>query len=408
MGGAARKAENTTRSKGKPHNFGVGAIASPGWTNAVRERVRCKAVEKAESRDMILSVRLSTSLRQGRPLLPSVVAAREIPGLFCQLCFEMADRTLSTMSVVRGATFGSNRVLLGVPKDRALHLLELSPVTGVVHPFRQRNPLYPPSPSFGGSPQPGANVLLDKQPRWRPPVWPESVFGLSGFLTAVCAGSAIWIWPEHPFTTPSGWLNFGLLPSTSTQPADVDSLVFLTDGGPKLAALRSRQLYVRDFPGGADWTPAATTKGATVVALSSVVAVRALTADGFGRFTETGTAGMVGIDVSGAVFQVAAGGTCAALLAGDQFNPDVLPAALAGGWQTHGRWRPADPNGTQYRRQPLDDGPRSDRSRQPVERPRGSRPCDRPWRRVPRPADLIVRIDSGGDPVARKINRPDS
>lgn len=250
-------------------------------------------------------------------------------GANAQLCFEMADRTFSSLSAVRGINFGANRVLVGVGKDRALHLLEINSDSGVARPFRQRIPLYPPSPGIATGPQAGSVVTLDKQPRWRPPVWPESVFNLPGFLTAVCSGRSIWVWREQAFNVGSGWeASFGQLPSTANPSAQVDGLVFLADGGDKLVALRDGSLFVRDWPVTKDWEKKDPKDGQVPLRLVSIVAIRTFKLDGFGGFTESGTAGMLGIGDNGAMYQVTATGACTRVLKNDLFNTDVLPAAV--------------------------------------------------------------------------------
>jgi hypothetical protein len=242
-------------------------------------------------------------------------------GAKVQLCFEMADRTFDSLSALRGVAFGAKRVLVGVGHDRALHLLEIDPSTGKVTPHNSRPPLYPPSPAFPSGPVAGSATSLDKHPTWRPPVW-TSPFFIPGFATAVCAGSAVWVWIEHPFAIGSGWVPFGQVPpSTSTPAKDVSSLIVLVEGGViELFALRDSKLYRRSWsPTSADWVEVPTTKR-----LVSIIAVRHFDAS----FIETGTTQMVGIDDQGKLFKVLANGGCTPLLTASTFDQSILPAAV--------------------------------------------------------------------------------
>jgi hypothetical protein len=239
-----------------------------------------------------------------------------------QLCFEMADRTFNAISAVRSPTFGLKPVLLGVGQDRALHLFDLDPSSGKASPFRGRPPLYPPSPRYGAGPQPGSAISLDKDPVWRPPVWAFPM----GFVTAVCAGSSVWLWQEHLLFFPSGWVPFGEIPSTTTLPSNITSLIALKVGpSTTLFALRDSKLYARNWPPPSpDWSEVPTTSGPTTIRLVSVVAVRRFNA----AFDEIGTADMVGLDGSGKLFKILANGSCTRLMAGHTFDPAILPAAV--------------------------------------------------------------------------------
>jgi hypothetical protein len=240
-----------------------------------------------------------------------------------QLCFEMADRTFHALTAVRGISFGASRVLVGVGRDRALHLLELDPSTGKVSPHNSRPPLYPPSPAFVSGPQPGSAISLDKDPQWRPPVWTAPWF-LPGFATAVCAGSTVWVWVEHPFVFPSGWVNFGQIPSVSTPAPDMASLIALNEGGITLFALRESKLYSRVWGSSLDWSEMATINLGATIRLVSIVAVRQFDA----AFTEIGTSGMVGIDDNRKLFHFSAAGVCTPLMELDSFDARILPAAV--------------------------------------------------------------------------------
>jgi hypothetical protein len=245
------------------------------------------------------------------------------PGAKVQLCFEMADRTFNALSAVRSPAFGINPVLVGVGHDRALHLLLLDSSTGTVSAFNGRPPLYPPSPGYELGPQPGSSISLDQDPSWRPPVWTLNPFQF-GFVTAVGVDSTVWIWQEHPLVYPSGWVNFGQIPSTSTPAPKMSSLIALNEGGTTLFALRESKLYSRAWPSGVNWKEV---RLRAPIKLVLVVAVRAFNSAG-GSFDELGTAGMVGITDAGELFHITSAGLCTPLLAGDTFKKDVLPAAV--------------------------------------------------------------------------------
>jgi hypothetical protein len=247
-------------------------------------------------------------------------------GAKVQLCFEMADRTFDSLSAVRSPVLGLNPVLVGVGHDRALHLLELDPSTGKVSALRGRPPLYPPSPGYFVGPQPGSAISLDKNPLWQPPVWAVNSTQIV-FATAVCAVSTVWVWQEHPLTVASGWVKFGDVPSTSTSAPNVQSLIALNEapGAITLFALRESTLYGRVWAQTAvDWAKIPTAKGGTTISLFSIVAVRKFDA----TFAEIGTAGMVGIDDQGDLYQVSTTGVCTQLLSAHKFNPTILPAAV--------------------------------------------------------------------------------
>src|SRR5262249_24724419 len=138
-------------------------------------------------------------------------------GAEVQLCFEMADRTFSTLAAVREGSL-ENQALAGVAKDRSLHLLSFNSNTGVIGKFRDRGPLQPPKPGFLGVAEAGNAVALDAQPPWRLPVWsefdPPLFTPFAGFLVGTSARDTIWIWREHSiFPQDSGWVYFGKLPT---------------------------------------------------------------------------------------------------------------------------------------------------------------------------------------------------
>lgn len=247
-------------------------------------------------------------------------------GAEVQLCFEMADPTFSSLSVVREGTF-ANFVLAGVAKDRALHLFQANPTTGSITKFLQREPLQPPLPGYFGRVEPGNAVALDAQPRWRLPIWHEADFLGRGFLVGVSAGTAIWVWREVPgFQTSSGWIDFGRLPAGTAPASDpVDGLVHLGGAAPKLAALHNNRLYVRDLAVGSQWDEVETKDAANKrTALESIVPVLRETASGLVSST---TEGMVGVSDDNKLYTVTLAGLCTELSPVD-VGIDVRPVAV--------------------------------------------------------------------------------
>jgi hypothetical protein len=248
------------------------------------------------------------------------------PGAKVQLCFQMADPTFSALTAVREGAL-ANQVLVGVARDRALHLLSFD-ASGRIGKFRDREPLQPP----GITP-----LALDPQPPWPLPVWPDEpdFFMLQGFSVATSARNSIWVWHEHSLiSTASRWIDFGKLPAdVPVSDAPVDGLLFLNGTPPVLIALREGQLFVRSWPNGAQWDPVITHVGADRVRLKSIVPV--LVRDAFGRLLTSTTAGMLGIDEQNKLFTVALDGTCTSALSTFTFDPAIRPVAVeVGGVRT--------------------------------------------------------------------------
>jgi hypothetical protein len=247
-------------------------------------------------------------------------------GAKVQLCFEMADPTFSALSVVREGSF-AEAVLAGVAKDRALHLIQFNATTGAITKFLQREPLQPPLPGYLGAVEPGNPVALDLQPRWRLPIWHEPDPIGMGFLVGVSAGSAIWAWREVPlFQSSSGWINFGQLPAGTAPASDpVDGLVHLAGAPPKLAALRSRRLYLKNVAAGSQWNEVDTEDAANNrIALKSIVPVLVETPAGL---VTSITEGMVGVSEDNKLYMVTTAGVCTPLSPID-VSTDVRPVAV--------------------------------------------------------------------------------
>ena len=246
-----------------------------------------------------------------------------------QLCFEMADRTFAALSAVRGGAF-DNRVLAGVGNDRALDLLGFEPKRGGLTKFREREILQPPLPGYEGKAEPGNNVALDQQPRWRLPVWSES----DGFLVAASAGDAIWVWHEKAddnIRNQSGWRPFGSILATDTlAPEPVAGLVYLAEAGqPQIVALRNKQLFVRQWPDGPHWDSVKTVEKDRTVLLESIVPF--LEEKATGLITSSASP-MVGVSQENMLYTVTFAGICEKLL-DSNVDKDVRPVAVrrAGG-----------------------------------------------------------------------------
>lgn len=246
-------------------------------------------------------------------------------GAKVQLCFEMADPTFSALAAVREGNF-TNQVLVGVAKDRALHLLSFNPATGEIDKFRDRGPLQPPGPP---------PVALDPQPPWPLPVWSEVDFFFSaGFLVATSAKDAIWIWREHSILPNlSQWIDFGKLPTNGpVTDSPVDGLVFLNGAPSLLMALREGRLFKRTWSTpGPQWDPVITRTATTTIRLKSIVPV--LVRDPFGRLVTSTTAGLLGIDDQNKLFEVNTDGTCTRRLGAIDFDPKIRPVGIEIGGQ---------------------------------------------------------------------------
>jgi hypothetical protein len=219
-------------------------------------------------------------------------------------------------------------VLAGVAKDRALHLFQFNATTGTITKFRQRDPLQPPLPGYLGAVEPGNAVSLDQQPRWRLPIWHEAdAFFGTGFLVGVSAGAAIWAWREVPLLqTFSGWVSLGSLPAGTAPSSDpVEGLVHLGGVAPKLAALRSGRLYIRDLPAGSQWAELETKDGANnTITLRSIVPVLLETAGGL---VTSAAEGLVAVSDDNQLYTVTTAGLCA-LLSPTDADIEVRPVAV--------------------------------------------------------------------------------
>jgi hypothetical protein len=249
-----------------------------------------------------------------------------------QLCFGMADPTFYALSAAHEGAF-KDLLLAGVAKDRALHLLRIDS-NGAVSKYRELEALQPPMPGFNGTGQDGPAVSLDQpfrppgisemRSRWRPPAWAEidQVFSAgvetAGFLVAVSAGDAIWVWHEHSYDYhKSGWISFGSIPETTPAATDdepVSGLVYLA-GDPglnipaKIFALRNGQLASREWPNGANWTVVPTVDSVNPnlkIRLEAIVPVL----DEQSGMTTSRVEGMVGVSGAGLLYEVDENGIC--------------------------------------------------------------------------------------------------
>jgi hypothetical protein len=233
-------------------------------------------------------------------------------GARAQLCFEMADPTFASLSAVHDGVF-ANKVLAGVGKDRALHLLAFNPTNGGIEKFREREPLQPPAPGFDGKVEPGNSVPLDSQPPWRLPVWTQATSD-SGFLVAVPAGDTVWVWHEHAADAnlaKSGWIKFGPIPADNPPAVDpIAGLVFLGGSPPKLVVLRQHLFATRDWTNVSQWQQQPTTKAGNPLLLEMIVPVLRETLTGF---VTSIADGMVGVSAVGLLHTVDTAGVCVQL-----------------------------------------------------------------------------------------------
>lgn len=256
-------------------------------------------------------------------------------GAKVQLCFEMADPTFAALALVRDGAF-ANTVLVGVARDRALHLFEYDSATGGIGKFRDREPLQPPLPAFEDSaavsPAPGNSVALDPCPAWRPPVWTEG----ADLLVAVSAGAEVWVWHENGADRDKcGWEAFGQLPASEpTFSGAMDGLVYLAGPLPVIAALRNGQLVLRVRRAGSKWEPVQMTVAGNTIVLKSIEPI--LDKPGGVALVQSG---LVGITKDNELYHlqvvVAAGTpptvTCTPMMSTRTFNWEVRPVAFSDG-----------------------------------------------------------------------------
>ena len=235
------------------------------------------------------------------------------------LDFEMADTTFAALSAARSGSFAET-LLAGVGQDRALHLLSINSLSGVIGKFRDREPLRPPGPGAGV----GGNVQLDRRPVGRLPLWVEG----EDIRVAVSAGDAVWVWQED-FDTPdeSKWQSLDTIPaSTANSDALIDDLVYLKDIA-TLFAVRDGRMYSRAWPGGARWDPVDTVNGTGPVKLTTLAPVLDRTS---GTWSTSSTAGMIGVGDNQRLYTVTHTGACTKLSPTD-VNRTVRPLAARDG-----------------------------------------------------------------------------
>lgn len=200
-------------------------------------------------------------------------------GAKVQLAFTMAEATFFSLSAVPPGAF-ADKVLAGVGADSALHLFAIDSTTGAISNFNDRDPLQPPQPGYNGAVSSAAIVALDKQPRWRVPVWREADAGSANprFAVATTAGKDVWVWLEREDDShKSGWAEFGPLPTTASDA--IAGLVYLAGAvGSLLVALQGQNLWIREWtaispPNVADWAPVATTDAGAAVTLKALVPI---------------------------------------------------------------------------------------------------------------------------------------
>ena len=241
------------------------------------------------------------------------------------LTFEMADTTFTELTAVPLGEF-AGKVLAGVARDGALHLLQVNELTGAIKKFRDREPLRPNPPGVNAE---ATGVRLDAQPQGRVPIWHEAT-DLNSFFVATTAGSTVWVWHED-FAQPtkSDWIELKGVPEGAATPdAKISDVVYFGDASEKLVALRGNQLSVRDWPNGDQWKPVATKTGGNSIALTAIVPVLSGAA-----LTTKELDGMVGVSVGKDLLSVSSSGACTPLGPASNVVAAIRPVAVKHGTQ---------------------------------------------------------------------------
>jgi hypothetical protein len=231
------------------------------------------------------------------------------PGAEVHLCFEMGDLSCRVPTVIKVGAF-ADKVIAGVGRDGALHLLEFVAADGRISKLFDRDGLRPPSPAFDGKPEEG-DPALDEDPEYRLPMWPTADTSnptAQGFRIAMKARNSVWAWHEHS-TDPlkSGWESLGLLPQTNG-PETSSGLVYLDGASPKLLALHHEKLFACGFGGTPTWDAKPTKEGPNFIFLVSITPIFSISADG--SLTTDVVKGMIGVDRNGEVYRVSSEGDC--------------------------------------------------------------------------------------------------
>lgn len=138
-----------------------------------------------------------------------------------RVCFEMSDATCQAFAVVTGGLF-ANKVLAGVGKDRALHLLQLE-TSGVMTAFRE--PLRPPLQAKQEAEDTQAG-RADLNLRCRPVIWNVG----NDFFVAVAAGGRVWVWHEDASNRKlSGWKLHSTVPGNPSASTEPDTAAVIED-----------------------------------------------------------------------------------------------------------------------------------------------------------------------------------
>ncbi|WP_143036649.1 baseplate J/gp47 family protein [Paraburkholderia steynii] len=242
-----------------------------------------------------------------------------------KLHFDLADATFSALTPVMTGTF-ANKVMAGVARDGALHLIEISPDTGTVTNFRERGILRPVPPA--GSAAPSSDGLLDERPRGRLPVWSDSL-DPAGFLVAAGAKNVVWIWRENSGTPDdSQWKDFGTVKAPTSRSEDpIADLIFL-QGSASLVALQAGQLWRRDWPDGPEWVniEAKDASGSLV----RFEAVAPVLSNASNVLVTSYAMGMIGVSDKHELYRITVPGKCTRLNVSD-VDSGVRPVAVFDG-----------------------------------------------------------------------------
>lgn len=235
-------------------NPASGALACPAPADIVPDTDAAVTLDGfANTTPLVLNALFHPLGREPRQFDAFYLGSAEVfskPRASVSMCFEMADPTLLSFSVLRTGWW-QNRVLAGVGRDRALHLFVNDSATGNLVPYPGRPLLQPPLPSTVSTTN-TTTVALDPQPAWRLPTWSEA--GIN-FHVAVAAGNAVWIWKEMVFDpTHSGWRPFATLSAPVVQNTPIAGLVYIDDPAfERMCAVREGKLFTCGIAGGS-WT----------------------------------------------------------------------------------------------------------------------------------------------------------
>jgi hypothetical protein len=250
-------------------------------------------------------------------------------GATAWVVFELGDSTFAALSALRGPP-APDGIVAGVGKDGALRALAFNSQTGGLTPYRNLETLQPPA--AGAAAGSGVPKQLDTKSMWPVPIWSEAT-GNPLFHIAVWSGTNAWIWDETG-SDQGKWREWGTVPTTGPQSADVDGLIYLPAGTAQpemLVGLRGGRLSRTSVAGQtAQWTEIDTRDGGNPIEFATVAPILDASEAGY---IGTSDLGLVGISTGKSLYQIDVGtGLCTPLITGG-VDPGVRPAA---GFDTSG------------------------------------------------------------------------